>query len=42
MQVSGLALYPVLQYSGTTTAILPAHPSPWAVPLGLLLTSCGW
>lgn len=41
VQVSGAAAYPIIQYSGVSTA-LPSHPYPWAMPLGLVLTSCGW
>ena len=33
-------MIPVLQYVGMP--VLPEHPYPWAVPVGLILTSCGW
>ena len=42
LQVTGCIIYPLIHYAGFTTEILPHHPYPWAIPVGLILTSCGW
>merc|ERR1711892_234093 len=42
IQLSGAVLWPLIQYMGWGTALFPNHPYPWAVPVGVVLTSCGW
>ena len=42
VQVSGCVMFPVLQYAGINNNVLPNHPYPLSIPVGLLLTSCGW
>ena len=42
IQLSGAVLWPLIQYMGWGTQLFPNHPYPWAIPLGVVLTSCGW
>ena len=42
VQLSGCVMFPVLQVAGINNNVLPTHPYPWAIPVGLIMTSCGW
>ena len=41
-QLSGAIFWPLLQWMGVNQDQANPHPYPWAVPLGVILTSFGW
>ena len=41
-QLSGAIFWPLLQWMGVNQGEATNHPYPWAVPVGVILTSLGW
>ena len=42
VQVSGAGVWCLFQYLDISQDTLTPHPYPWAIPLAVILTSCGW